>query len=636
MPANLINKNTDTNRSATDKINKGIQDAFDSLERATTARQNSSEALVKSKKIETMVDTLIIHNGKSDAEVLQMRVDEDGIAHSTANARIISDTSKLSGKIAQSETKIKQTETALSNKISKTETDLSQRNVNVRNYGAVGDGVTSDSDAWQRALDIAKTQPVEIFVPNGTYRMTKELKIYSNTTIRCGSNVRVVRDHSGYLIVNGFRRTEETPTTAGGYNGHGNLKFIGGLYDGNGVLQRSKASIFHIIHADTVTVENATFKDVANSHHIEFNSSQNVYVNNCSFLGHVGTDTVNEAIQLDLAKKDLTKIGADDSTPCRNVWITNCYFGNSDTSGSNTIMRAIGSHTTTINRWHENIHIENNIIENTASFAIRALSWKNISIVNNKFNNCGAGINYRSPITSDGTTAHTHDENGVQTGRSQECSGAKISNNIFTGGGTAGRIIEIYGENTGLVKDVSVSFNTINSLAQRLDAIIFVWARECSCVGNDINGRGILTRDSSHNITVSGNVLDLIAGHGISATDNCAYINITGNTVKRVENNGIYINGGDSFVISANTISGANGANAAGDTYSHIRLVSSVTRASITGNVCRNYSTSHTLTHALYVTSACTYVTTGMNVFQGFTAYNGATGGTIGATGDLT
>ena len=617
MPANKISQG-ETMASSFPKINQAIEDAYNAISKASNADQNSNTALSRAKNVQTQLNTIIINNGESDAEVLQMRVDDEGVSHPTANERILSDVTKMI------------------TRVSRTQEDLTQRNVNVKNFGAKGDGVTSDSAAWQQALDIAKTQPVEIFVPDGTYRMTQELRIYRNTTIRCGTNVKVIRDHPGYIIVNGFRSTEPTPSTFGGYNGNGNLKFIGGLYDGNGVRQPSKASIFHIAHADAIKMEDVTFKDCADSHHIEFNSSQNIYVNNCSFIGHVGSNTINEAIQLDLAKKDITKIGADDSTPCKNVWITNCYFGNSGTSGSNSIMRAIGSHTTTINRWHENIHIENNVIENTVSFAVRALSWQNASIVNNKFINCGAGINYRSPITSDGTTAHTHDENGVQTGRSQDCSGAKISNNIFIGGGTAGRLIEIYGENTGLVKDVTVGFNTINSSSQINNAILFVWARECSCVGNDINGRGIYVRDASHNISVNGNTLDSITGDGITASDSCAYVNITGNVLKRMEKNGILINGGDSFVVSANSISGVNGIGGAGDATSHIRLINAVTRASITGNVCRNYSTSHVNTHALYVTSTCTYVTTGMNVFQGFTAYNGATGGTVGSTGDLT
>lgn len=50
-------------------------------------------------------------------------------------------------------------------------------------YGAAGDGVTDDSDAFQQALIACYGGKNQLYVPNGTYRIEKTLKIYEFTRI---------------------------------------------------------------------------------------------------------------------------------------------------------------------------------------------------------------------------------------------------------------------------------------------------------------------------------------------------------------------------------------------------------------------------------------------------------------------
>ncbi|API91696.1 hypothetical protein J32TS6_40840 [Virgibacillus pantothenticus] len=109
-------------------------------------------------------------------------------------------------------------------------------------------------------------------------------------------------------------------------------------------------------------------------------------------------------------------------------------FSDSKTEGSNHIPRAIGSHTSTIGVYHENINIENNVVENSLSFDFRAYAWKNVSITNNKLIYCGAGINWRTNIVYNPLNSHTEDENGFQTGKSQIVENEVISGNILEGG----------------------------------------------------------------------------------------------------------------------------------------------------------------------------------------------------------
>lgn len=496
--------------------------------------------------------------------------------------------------------------------------------ISVKALGAEGDGTNPDSAAFQKVLDVARDNGgVNILVPPGTYSMVAELRFYGNTKIMCAPGVRVVRNHSGYLGINGDRNT----VGPGGYGGQGKIHINGGIWDGNGVKQTSKASIFHFGHATNLKIEHATLMDPSNSHHIEFNACSNIRVTNNKFLGWVGTvDLFNEAIQFDIAKTADTTIKPADQTPCVDVVIRDNYFGSSGTAGSNKIARAIGSHSATIGVWHEDITIEGNTIENTLSFAVRAYNWRNSSIVNNKMINCAAGINVRTPDAAD--AADTTDINGVVTNKSQDCEGNEVSGNRFYGGGNVGRAIEIYGESSGKNKDVTVIGNRCYmSNPAALEAVILTYTEGGSVQGNIIRGSGnsgIKLRDSTFDISVSGNTVEDPAEFGIEVATGCHYNAISGNIIRRSGNSGIYVAGVESISITGNNIGGVNGKGLAGTEANHIRLVSAVKRASITGNVCRDYSTTHKTTHALYVTNTCEAVASSGNSALGFTWYNGS------------
>ena len=60
-------------------------------------------------------------------------------------------------------------------------------------YGAVGDGVTDDSNAFQQALNACYQGKNQLYVPNGTYRIEKTLKIYEYTRIYGNGAVRSPR-----------------------------------------------------------------------------------------------------------------------------------------------------------------------------------------------------------------------------------------------------------------------------------------------------------------------------------------------------------------------------------------------------------------------------------------------------------
>ena len=519
-----------------------------------------------------------------------------------------------------------------------------EMSVSVKDYniGAKGDyniankSGTSDSAAIQKALNLAISRDgVAIFVPDGVYRLTSELVIYKNTKIFMSPNAVLFRDHNGYVFINGSR---DDKTTAG-YSGNGNIVIQGGTINANGVVKTSKASIMHLAHAKDILIEGVTLKDCANSHHIEFNACMDVTVNRCKFLGHGKlTDTFNEAIQLDIPKKNYAStFGKNDDTPCKNIWITNNYFGPSDTAGSSNIGRAFGCHTSTVNRPMVNIHFTNNIIEKTIEWAVRVYHFENFTISNNIFIDCGQGVNCRTIIASD--TADTEDETGNQTGKSQSVYNGEISNNIFENCGQAGRIIEVYGESSGFYYNVNITGNSINNKGNDTsDSIYLRYTRDCLVNGNVIQKPkldGIIGGLDCWGLTVANNSIE---GSGKNAIQlvTCNYCMVASNSIKRAAQSGVVIEGGNVHTVNNNSIGGVNGDKGSGDANNHVRIISSAKRVTVVGNVCRNYSTSHVTTHALYVTNTCEDVSTAGNVFAGFTAYNGAkTTGTVSSNGDI-
>lgn len=510
-------------------------------------------------------------------------------------------------------------------------------NVKSNEIGAVGDYSisrkegTDDAPALQKALDIAKgsSQRVNIYIPSGTYMVGSELSIYGNTHLLCAPDVHIIKTHTRYIMINGDRGAEYP-----GYNGQGNITIQGGIFDGNCAEVQSKGAIFSWGHGDTLTFRDVTWKDCYSSHHIEVNSSKNVTFDNCKFIGGIypsGAD-YNEAIQLDLSKGTgvFSAFGAHDNTPCTNVSIKNCYFGPSGTPGTTSPGRGIGSHSATPGRRHTKIQIDNNVFDGMLSWGIRAYNWDQFTISNNKLNSCGLGINVRTAITG----VDTEDASGTQVG-SEINESAVISGNIIRGGLTAGRGIELYGEQgtSGRVKGITVIGNTINASGGVNDAIITHFSEHITVANNRIYGckSGIAVNDC-YDITVNGNVIDNTSGYGVEVYGGSAYVNITGNNIRRSNSSCIYMTGIQASMIANNVLTGANGNKGAGTDNNHIRLTSGVDRVSVTGNTMRNYSTTYITDHAIYVTSSCLNIITTGNMGAGFTLYNGGKGESVHMT----
>jgi hypothetical protein len=65
--------------------------------------------------------------------------------------------------------------------------------VNVKDFGAVGNGVADDTAAIQAAINSVATTGGDIFLPSGNYKTTSELLVANGDTCISGENVLSTR-----------------------------------------------------------------------------------------------------------------------------------------------------------------------------------------------------------------------------------------------------------------------------------------------------------------------------------------------------------------------------------------------------------------------------------------------------------
>lgn len=477
--------------------------------------------------------------------------------------------------------------------------------LNVRDYGAKGNGTADDAPAIQAALNAALAAGGGwVWIPPGTYRMaTLPLRIYRNTRLTLDPLATIQRDTTGPIFLNG-----DAAQTFGGYTGHGNITIEGGTLDARGTVITAYNTVISIGHAEDITIRNVTIKDVPGFHAIEINSTKVARIEGCRFLGfiHTGDRGFSEAIQPDLAKGSgyFGGFGPYDHTPCRDLVISRCYFGASGTAGTQAWPRAVGSHSATKTVWHRDIKILGCEADSLTSYAVGGYNWDRVTIANNTIHDCGAGIRMRSIDTAD--TNDTKDTTGAQTSSSQEMGVLTITGNVITGVTGADDAILLQGESTGKVTRATITGNSIYTTGSSQNGIRLEHVDNYTVAGNvvrDTAGTGI----SQQNITggtVVGNRISDADTSGISC-DTGTDVVIAANSITEAGNNGIHLLGGSNIVVQGNQIKGAG--RATNNTYYGIRVSSSCTYFTIAGNRVRKWGSGNEVGWALGITNTCTH-----------------------------
>lgn len=246
--------------------------------------------------------------------------------------------------------------------------------VNVKECGAVGDGLTPEYEAFRLACEGGNKT---VYVPAGEYRINHYIQLEANTVIEMHPEAVLVNESNiEYVFLNGEYGNSSFSTA---YVGPGNITIRGGVFDGRIKVGQFRSSCFvGISHAENVLIENCTFRNGYSSHLVEINSSRNVTIRNCTF------DTLNPA---GLENREFINIdysfgvgypahGAYDGTVCDNVTVENCTFsGGSDGVGTHSQPTGNGHHT--------NIKVLNNHFSNMSAYAITPRYWKNSIISGN-------------------------------------------------------------------------------------------------------------------------------------------------------------------------------------------------------------------------------------------------------------
>ena len=418
-------------------------------------------------ELNTRIDNLILNSGDSSNEVIDMRVDKNGKVYDLAGKRI----------------------TAIEN-------DISQREINVGNLGAIGNGIADDTLPIQQALDSAKYNgQASIVIPAGIYRLTKTLVIYRNTLIRMDPNAILLRGHSGNIMMNGEKDAEYVT-----YSGQGNLTIEGGVLDGNVKEFYSGFTQFDLARGSNITIKNVTFKDTLSAHAIDMNACKNVSIKQCRFIGYKNLETSDsnsrEAIQISEHTKDgFPAFGIYDGTPCENITVEDCYFGKSDTEDMGFWPVAIGHHAALHDIYNRNIKVFKNTFEGMTYAGVRIMKYRDTIVKDNMFTDCSIGVMVTNVMANSYSSRYP---DGTQSGKSQSGRNAKIQDNTFINCKQECVRISSYvqEDNDSRFEDVIISNNTClnDGLGMNASAAISItWGRDIRIRDNVIKNfyRGV-------------------------------------------------------------------------------------------------------------------------------------------------
>lgn len=214
-----------------------------------------------------------------------------------------------------------QTGTSLSTPTVRSYQDKLDDFVSVKDFGAVGDGVTDDTDAINRAIvqiyksTLNATSPEvrrTIYFPAGTYVITGD-------TVLVPPYAHIVGDGISSTFI---KQTDSTQNSC--------MQLTDSLFQIGAQLGQNSA----VLPTD-ITVENLTFQQTSDKDVCNINSGTHLYFNNVGFIGSLNNPTTAGSIAYAGVRVESF------ATTTNNVNFTNCKFSNtryavlSDDAGKN-------------------------------------------------------------------------------------------------------------------------------------------------------------------------------------------------------------------------------------------------------------------------------------------------------------
>lgn len=281
-----------------------------------------------------------------------------------------------------------------------TVSELSANFVNVKNYGAVGDGVANDTQAIQNAIDAVSSTGRTIYFPAGTYLVTPAtLKDWEGTPLGEGQMTCAFIMRSGMSLwgdvgatiklANNCSTTSVPKRLALFFTNVPlqNLSFVGLTIDMNGLNNRispSAPASYNRYNQAMIHVT-GTIAGVAAR-------CDNVVINNCKFLNTAGTSCVV------MAQSNSAGI-----TLGTNWSITNCLFSNNgiDTDDHSSVFAWADDVVCDNNIFTADTMFPNGISGNSGTFVGYEVHGANQRFTNNLVSNYWQGMWVASNLTSD-------------------------------------------------------------------------------------------------------------------------------------------------------------------------------------------------------------------------------------------
>lgn len=416
--------------------------------------------------------------------------------------------------------------------------------LNVKDYGAIGDGVNDDRQAIQDAIDAA-AQGLgggNVYFPEGTYLVKEIVFLKSHTHLELNEKATIlnginIKNHPSIVFMTGLftddgAQVEWDPTE--------DISYSGGTIDMNGALNEegtkaknlpliNSSGAFAIGNSNNVTIKNVTFKDSYQGHAIQIAGSKNVLVDNSRFLGQTLPKTMKdgqiiskESIQIEpLTRKGFPYALNDDGKKSENVTIQNSYFGKSDKSGE--LVTAIGTHYQTLSTQNpSNIKILNNHFDNMMYAGVRFTGFTDVLIKGNRFDKKvkGESVHYRESGAAL-VNAYSYKNTKDLLDLNKQVVIAENIFNIADPKTKAIRVAKDSAEYLGKVSDITVTKNVINNNSKETEQpnIELLRVSDNLVVSeNSIFGgkEGIVIEDSKGKITVLNNQFYNLSGKYIS------------------------------------------------------------------------------------------------------------------------
>ena len=416
--------------------------------------------------------------------------------------------------------------------------------LNVKDYGAIGDGVNDDRQAIQDAIDAA-AQGLgggNVYFPEGTYLVKEIVFFKSHTHLELNEKATIlnginIKNHPSIVFMTGLFTDDGAQVEWGPTE---DISYSGGTIDMNGALNEegtkaknlpliNSSGAFAIGNSNNVTIKNVTFKDSYQGHAIQIAGSKNVLVDNSRFLGQALPKTMKdgqiiskESIQIEpLTRKGFPYALNDDGKKSENVTIQNSYFGKSDKSGE--LVTAIGTHYQTLSTQNpSNIKILNNHFDNMMYSGVRFTGFTDILIKGNRFDKKvkGESVHYRengAALINAFSYKNVKDELDLNKK-------VVITENTFYISDPKTKAIRVAkdsAEYLGKVSDITVTKNVINNNSKETEQpnIELLRVSDNLVVSeNSIFGgkEGIVIEDSKGKITVLNNQFYNLSGKYIS------------------------------------------------------------------------------------------------------------------------